>query len=53
MQNVGGGLGSMSAGLLPAGSGLAMALALAGTTVFGLVAWSINRRQADASLRQE
>ncbi len=53
MQNVGGGLGSMSAGLLPAGSGLAMALALAGTTVFALVAWSINRRQADASLRQE
>lgn len=53
MQNVGGGLGSMSAGFLPAGSGLAMALALAGTTLFGLIGWSLNRRQAEASLKDD
>lgn len=53
LQNVGGGLGALSVGLLPAGSGLALAMAYAGTTLLGLAGWLVSRRAAARSLSED
>ncbi|WP_300296503.1 multidrug effflux MFS transporter [Ferrovibrio sp.] len=50
LQTAGGGLGSAVNALVPAGDPLALALAFAGTAVFGAVVWIISRRAARAAL---
>lgn len=50
LQTAGGGLGSAVNALVPAGDPLALALAFAGTAVFGAAVWIISRRAARAAL---